>query len=65
VESAGWAVVGHRLPMVVPLVVKSQQLKYGERTARGIAAGKRVCCGLANWTRESRRSSKWIIAPRL
>jgi hypothetical protein len=48
--------------MIVPLVVKSQQLRYGERTARGIAAGKRVCCALAYWTRESRRSSKRDMA---
>ena len=43
------------------MVVKSQQLRYGDRTARGIAAGKRVCCGLAYWMRESRKSSKWVI----
>jgi hypothetical protein len=47
--------------MIVSLVVKSQQLRYGERTARGIAAGKRVCCDLAYWTRESRKSSKRFI----
>jgi hypothetical protein len=43
----------------------SQQLRYGERTARGIAAGKKACCALTVlWERRMAKSGKRIMISR-
>jgi hypothetical protein len=36
--------------------------RYGERTARGIAAGKKVCWALARGERRRARNSRSIIS---
>ena len=41
-----------------PLIRLFQQLRYGERTARGTAGGKRVCWVLAPEERRRARSNK-------
>jgi hypothetical protein len=43
----------------------SQQLRYGERTARGIAEGKKACCALTVlWERRRAKSDKRIMVSR-
>lgn len=44
-----------------PFVVASHALRYGERTARGTAAGKKVCCVWHCTKSTSRKNVKvWV-----
>ena len=44
-----------------PFVRESQDVRYGERTARGTAAGKRICWDLTFRGRRSERSSEKMM----
>jgi hypothetical protein len=57
-------VVGHVEPNAGAVPGWSQQLRYGERTARGIAEGKKACCALTLWGRRRARSGKRIMVSR-
>ena len=56
--------VGHVEPKAGAVRGWSQQLKYGERTARGIAEGKKACCALTRWERRRAKSGKRIMIRR-